>query len=1151
MAAFTEFYVTCNPPLLPNGVSSIIEQASVELDPAKCIEILYEPDIPWFKMIAASDYQNDIYSWFHSRLEGLLETETGLVEEDSDDDDDDSEVEEQRNKADVDIVVEHPQVIPWPFYQRMGSSDVAEYSPYQYPDAIKALPHKAVWRGLESSGGMMVSTLLSNFDSITKDGSATLGLQKLANSANCEITHNMSGALVYIGSNYRADCVNNAVRKLETLLEFCDSVSSGATHLISTEGLGPFRFFYQYLSQFGLFQRTYIQPHLSEEQPDHYQRLLKGVSLRVESQDSHGRWIKSTKAYLTEAEPITSSFGPFADYAYRPKRKGFKPARAPDCQPAVVKLPGNLELQFVGAHFPENTSPAAEEHLENQNQPEELPARRNGSSGPSLTTVKAATETIFSSPVSSSDVVTSWIASLETVGDCTDSRTTQSSLCEIEENSSRATPEEITLQVPVDNGLLDRLPPTASPLIDAARSKPTDDLVSLAPNSPPRSAMEQYKPFGDFSLLDSHSPPKNFSGSFSIHPAFAETGSGCLSDRRPSEDLRVLECPETNLMDFLDGPIARPLDKFPVMSTPSPHAAPLEADTKDISGMRNDDILAVFEKQEQKEKELFETMRQRAGRNKGSWANIASGPKVQPPPKDSKAPTWAGVASTAQAQPAALANIQSDGDVFGPNIRVKTRSRLSQSQQKSRKQARSESWRSSTPFHTTEAEKSDAVSKARAPAGPPKPSDNICNAANMPGAPIFPESKVLPAQNGSVSASALRISTPRTSGRIDTVSQVSSTQIVPGLDASHASMNKALARARPIGHIEVMQNIRAKLKQLLNILQITPGTFTLEAKFGRVCIQGSAHCMVNMGHGPYLTAEEVQESLKSGDSSIVFHNILTTNGAEADMIPQMAAFKASSWTLFDKEVFYDIFCRHRDDKAKTKIEVNAETFEHYCRCPTEEVSSLVVHCVDRAWDMKVSLTRSDDHYVPKDFKEFAESLVTSMDISTDEKGHVHIKAEQDQTLGYSIAGMNIRHVANYRHGVDGRSCLTITMTRIVKRGDNFRPGMSTYTGFTCPVPVPGEGCPTQWFEAAITSTRAEELLMENVELEVGDKTSWTPEQFQKEGAFDQLCEPTLRMIAQMDEVGRTNNNGFRPKAEADYYDSIGDGLERIKGPVFW
>lgn len=96
-----------------------------------------------------------------------------------------------------------------------------------------------------------------------------------------------------------------------------------------------------------------------------------------------------------------------------------------------------------------------------------------------------------------------------------------------------------------------------------------------------------------------------------------------------------------------------------------------------------------------------------------------------------------------------------------------------------------------------------------------------------------------------------------------------------------------------------------------------------------------------------------------------------------------------------------------------------------------------------------------------------------------------------------------------------------------------------------------EGRPCLWYEASVSSGRAQQLFAENVDLEFGDRTCWDCEQLDREGVFEDICRPALGMITRMDAIGLLNDNGLRQKGQASFKDSLVEAKERRGDVVFW
>lgn len=58
-----------------------------------------------------------------------------------------------------------------------------------------------------------------------------------------------------------------------------------------------------------------------------------------------------------------------------------------------------------------------------------------------------------------------------------------------------------------------------------------------------------------------------------------------------------------------------------------------------------------------------------------------------------------------------------------------------------------------------------------------------------------------------------------------------------------------------------------------------------------------------------------------------------------------------------------------------------------------------------------------------------------------------------------------------------------------------------------------------WFEASLSSAKAEALFKTNESLGLGEEAAWTVESMEEAGCFKALWEPALAMVKQMDHIG--------------------------------
>ena len=127
----------------------------------------------------------------------------------------------------------------------------------------------------------------------------------------------------------------------------------------------------------------------------------------------------------------------------------------------------------------------------------------------------------------------------------------------------------------------------------------------------------------------------------------------------------------------------------------------------------------------------------------------------------------------------------------------------------------------------------------------------------------------------------------------------------------------------------------------------------------------------------------------------------------------------------------------------------------------------------------------------------------------------------------AAVAVRVRHVARYT-SQDGQSFLDLTFVR----------DMSP----TCPDGVQLKaslaaesikyGVFTSWYEASISSARAEELFKENETMTTGDESSWDTNTLTAAGVLDAVSGAALGMVRAMDGVGAKVDNGQSCKFRA-------------------
>ncbi|KAI8691192.1 hypothetical protein NCS56_00111000 [Fusarium sp. Ph1] len=1099
MAGFIEFYISCNPPLLPEGVSLVMTDLQDSLGPSKVLEILYDPQVPWFKVIAYVEYQAEILRWMQSRLEQLLEEEAGAIDQDADQEDE-LNIGESKVQPDVEVLADKPHIVSWPVYSDGLEASVGKFDTFRFPQHIQELPHKTIWRGLEGVEGATISDLTAKFDILWPALDSKASLRKLEEPGNLQVTYNCTETLAYIGTESDAQSLETVILKLDMLLSFMDAPFTKESHLILAEAARPFRVSYRCLTHTGLSNLTYTDPTITFG-ANQERKLIEGAaSLRVVTADARGRLSLDPTVYPLEhklAKDPKLGFSPFAHYEYTNKRPNTSASteirtihqtrrqqqvlkKTAQPSPHTAKTPKETRRISKGLVNIENEGgePKILSSVTGKNKVQ----KETGLEGILFSELRGDSWQGSRSPLPTETSVTNWIDGIE-LNYAKGSLELIPGLSEGNEVQHDTTPDMTASVMTLAGGALLDLgsEDLQAGLEQTPKNSETQHLELLnfeetVPSRQPVGARTPKLRPGDDSipnLLDSESPAKEFHGMFAPVGPFTlavETGPN-QGGSNTCQKQKTLP-PGESLMDFLDCHVHTPalMDSMDRDKRNSQSGKENKSAAGHSSGV-------VFGKQGDATKEFFQTMRQKAA-SRPTWANIASKKKT--------------------------AEGQNEEAPFGPNVRIPT------------------------------------VPSISKPAGSEKENHTLVNAM---GSQTLVKNEP-PSQNDAPSRGmGLGLATVSR----DTSLQANATRAVPGMDLVTPDFMEG---------IEVVAKAEGKLQELVRILQVTPGLIRLEAKFGRACFKNQPPSLVNIGQGPAWSSESVLDRLNSNEhesqGTVGFYTILTTNGAEADLLSQLTAGK-TSWMLSEKQVYYEIVCKSHDGATSLVVKVDADTFEHECLPATQELSHLYVHCARRAWDVKFAISRMDMEAVPEAFKLFARSLVHSMSISTKDTGEIEIEADQDARLGWQIERINIRHLAKYRNGPKGRSCLTITMTRIVKKFPNASNKYKTkFRGQTVPTTPPGKGSPTQWFEAHISSTRTEELFEENLGLVFGERTRWTVEKLMEDGVLSPLCEPALRMVTKMDHIGESNSTsqGFRTTGGQAYgtIDSTRDGKQEYQ---FW
>jgi hypothetical protein len=129
-----------------------------------------------------------------------------------------------------------------------------------------------------------------------------------------------------------------------------------------------------------------------------------------------------------------------------------------------------------------------------------------------------------------------------------------------------------------------------------------------------------------------------------------------------------------------------------------------------------------------------------------------------------------------------------------------------------------------------------------------------------------------------------------------------------------------------------------------------------------------------------------------------------------------------------------------------------------------------------------------------------------------------------------IDSILVHHVVKHKStDKDATSILRISEVRALDV-DSICPFLgSTFQIYKAESPPGNQNEPENlniWYEASVSSAKAEELLKQNTTLELGDEAEWTPEKLEELDAASAMYIPACEMVKQMDGVGLHNDNGI-------------------------
>ncbi|KAL7936095.1 hypothetical protein V8C35DRAFT_278324 [Trichoderma chlorosporum] len=1109
-----EFYITCNPPLLPQGVKHIIESAKSACKD-KLVEILYEPEIPWFKCITMAEYQSRISDIIQHIMRKLLKREVRPLKFNAVEDVD---VHEGTFHPDVaSRETNEPLIIPWVVYKSIGTDIYQGFDDYRFPATMVDIPFKSVWRGLENSTGVSIDTLLSVFSRLTKCENTLADVTNFAFHSNCEMTHNLREKIIYIGSWQSMELVDRAVQRLQTILNLLASKPRVAAHFVLLEGSAAIKLTYRWMSHIGLAHATFAARSGNLTIAEEYKYLANAAVIRTQSRDRVDRWITDSTVYpVTDTSQLQTgqTFNAFKGYIVpsKPRNAKVQVLHEWSCvkgqsaqQPAepwtseghrgTVQNSQSMHNSLVPDETLDLVSPVLVDSGQKISQSQDLhhSQKKSVSQQTSMSTwlppklhntdaVAESTQRLTIAepellrPLTPSLVKTSIQDGEEVAGSTTQfpfatSDHVQEELLIFLNEPDEDIPCQIEPHDKAAPSLVADLQEVNEDIVRFEQFQRSDDLIWLddGPKSPQLSlisdSLDLLDDGSDYTSLQSYKPSE-----------YKVQILTTVSESNPLEAQEQDQMGNNTMAGLLD---------TPVYSATRDHA---------------DDLL-TFGMMEERPREFFRTMNQKGGRS------IVNSSKKTLSPRKTGSDAWSQsdrLDSTTPMESRANATFESDFPALGGEPK---------SQKQQGKQPLRYADVAKLPNSTTQ--------------GPPR-GPSLKSTANRPPQVVSTES-------------------------VASSSKVGGSSKEPRLTKRHEESIDI-----PMEKSDILRDAENQLKKMSQILELTSGYVSLEVVFGRIYIKKMGPSFVNhTGSGPAFAVKEVID-LFNGENfrqdCIGFSPILSTLEGDANSLVSITPSNEAPWHLFEKETWYDFQCTYFGPRGEEPIivELNADKLQYRVRGPRHEVFAIYLHCPQRAWDLKARATRSRALEPEYSLNSYVQSLIADMDIRVDDKGDVTIQYP-DYNGTREVETIIMRRVARYHHGKKrDSSVLTVTMTYSLEESlSNGKKNVGAVRVFACPNTSMNSALPHKYFEASLTSSRLRRHFDHNVNLEYGDKTGWDTDQLESEGVFDDMLRPAFGMVSDMDHIGASNNTMRGVTDEDAFHESLVEVDVKKKKWAFW
>jgi hypothetical protein len=343
----------------------------------------------------------------------------------------------------------------------------------------------------------------------------------------------------------------------------------------------------------------------------------------------------------------------------------------------------------------------------------------------------------------------------------------------------------------------------------------------------------------------------------------------------------------------------------------------------------------------------------------------------------------------------------------------------------------------------------------------------------------------------------------------------------------------------------ISHEIHAAVAKLVEKGPFLRGKVSLRFELGRIIIVGMDYSGLSFnlpgfrsnGWGKSRMLYNLHHAGRN--QSLLFTPLLTQDGSDIEFMVKTnnLDLRKPMWKDEATETkIYSFFCYDRrggrDEYFFIDVEINDREdglgHKYSLRSKNDDKAPVWIHGLVRNWDARIVMSHVDTHMLEEKFGAFARMIVRAIPL----KNMNNLPWFQVRSSSHhpDIVWMRVRTLwrfASVSTGSDDMSYLNITEVKQVEHRmvcctKKECKCMGVTHEFDLKRTMDAE--PSLWYEAFITSHTAEELLLKNETLELGEKGDWDYERLKKSKAIDALYKPGLRMLQIMDSVGAHNNN---------------------------